>query len=86
MQSDNGKADYKKYPKLLKALIRAEKKFLDTHPNSASRAKFSDAYNMVFNDLFCDSYEEYLTNMQPDLWGGQLDTRKFLSDYFNIDL
>lgn len=28
----------------------------------------------------------YLTNMQPDLWGGQLDTRKFLSDYFNIDL
>ena len=86
MQSDNGKADYKKYPKLLKALIRAEKKFLDTHPNSASRAKFGDAYNMVFNDLFCDSYEEYLTKMQPDLWGGQLDTRKFLSDYFNIDL
>lgn len=87
MQSDNGKADYKKYPKLLRALIRQVKAFLATHPNCSSQKKFSgDAYNLVFHNLFCDSYEEYLTKMQPDLWGGQLDTRKFLSDYFNIDL
>lgn len=86
MQADNGKADYKKYPKLLKALISAEKKFLDTHPNCVSRAKFGDAYNMVFNDLFCDSYEEYCLKTSVDLWGNRLDVKTFLESYFNIKL
>lgn len=86
MKSDNGKADYKKYPKLLKALIRAEKKFLDTHPNSASRVKFGDAYNVVFNDLFCDSYADYLTKTSVDLWGNRLDVKTFLGNYFKIQL
>ena len=78
MQSDNGKADYKQYPKLLKAMIKAEKEFLNTHPNCISMAKFGNAYNLVFNDLFCDSYEEYLTKMQPDLFGHTLDTKAYL--------
>lgn len=86
MKSDNGKADYKRYPKMLKRLISAEKKFLETHPECRSREKFGNAYNLVFQDLFCDSYSDYLTKMSTDLWGGQLDTKKFLSDYFNVEL
>ena len=86
MQSDKGKKDYKKYPKLLKALIKAGKKFLDTHPNCSALTKFGNAYNLVFNDLFCDSYDDYLMKMSTDLFGEQLDTKKFLEDYFNIEL
>lgn len=86
MKSDNGKADYKRYPKLLKALIKATIKFVDSHPYSASKRKFGNAYNLVFNDLFCDSYEDYLTKTETDLWGMQLDTKKFLEDYFNVEL
>lgn len=86
MKSDNGKADYKKYPKLLKALIWAEKKFLDTHSDCKSSVKFGDAYNIVFNDLFCDSYAEYLTKTSVDLWGNRLDVKTFLENYFKIQL
>lgn len=86
LKSDAGKADYKRYPKQLKSLIVAAQKFLDTHPECASRKKFGNAYNLVFQDLFCDSYGDFMTKISTDLWGGQLDTKKFLSDYFNVEL
>jgi hypothetical protein len=87
MKSDNGKADYKKYPKMLKRLVKAAQTFLDTHPNCSSQKKFSgSACNLAFQDLFCDSYDDYEIKMSVDLWGGQLDTKDFLQQYFEIDL
>lgn len=86
MKSDNGKGDFKKYPKMLRALIKSAQKFLDTHPNCSSLRKFGNAYNLVFNDLFCDSYDDYITKTSVDLWGGQLDAKQFLEDYFKIEL
>lgn len=71
MKSDNGKGDFKKYPKMLRALIKSAQRFLDTHPQCSSHKKFSgNAYNLVFQDLFCDSYDDYVTKMSTDLWGG----------------
>jgi len=84
MKSDNGKEDFKKYPKVLKRLVKAGQTFLDTHPNCSSRKKFGSAYNLVFQDLFCDSYDDYETKMSIDLWGEHLDTKEFLQQYFNI--
>lgn len=73
MKSDNGKADFKKYPKMLKRLVKAAQTFLDTHPNCSSQKKFSgDAYNLVFHNLFCGSYDDYTTEMSMDLWGGAI--------------
>lgn len=87
MKSDNGKGDFKKYPKMLKALIKSAQRFLDTHPQCSSQKKFSgNAYNLVFQDLFCDSYDDYVTKMSTDLWGGQLDAKQFLEEYFKIEL
>lgn len=87
MKSDNGKGDFKKYPKMLRALIKSAQRFLDTHPQCSSHKKFSgNAYNLVFQDLFCDSYDDYVTKMSTDLWGGQLDTKQFLEEYFKIEL
>lgn len=86
MKSDNGKGDFKKYPKMLRALIKSAQKFLDTHPNCSSLRKFGNAYNLVFYDLFCDSYDDYITKTSVDLWGGQLDAKQFLEDYFKIEL
>lgn len=71
MKSDNGKGDFKKYPKMLRALIKSAQRFLDTHPQCSSQKKFSgNVYNLVFQDLFCDSYDDYVTKMSTDLWGG----------------
>ena len=87
MKSDNGKGDFKKYPKMLRALIKSAQRFLDTHPQCSSQKKFSgNAYNLVFQDLFCDSYDDYVTKMSTDLWGEQLDAKQFLEDYFKIEL
>ena len=86
MQSDCGKADFKRYPGMLKEWIRRGKKYLDNHPLSRAKEKFGNAYNMAYHNLFCTSYEQY-----EQIWGGlfadyQVDTKKFLEDYFNIDL
>lgn len=87
MQSDNGKADFKKYPKLLKQMAKALQDFLDTHPNCVSRRKFEgSAYHIIFSDLFCKSYDEYKMYTSKDLFGDTLDVKKFLEEYFKIKL
>lgn len=87
LKSDNGKADYKRYPKMVTRLVKVTQQFLNTHPDCSSQKKFSgSAYNLIFHNLFCESYEDYLTKMSVDLWGGQLNTKQFLEQYFNINL
>lgn len=86
MQSDAGKKDFLQHPKVLKRMIEALKVFLDTHPDCSSKKKFGNAYNIMFQDLFCDSYDDYLTKVSTDLWGNKLDTKKFLEEYFHINL
>jgi phosphoadenosine phosphosulfate reductase len=87
LQSDNGKADYKKHPKLLKRLVKSVRVFLDTHPDCSSKRNFNDnEYNLVFHNLFCDSYDDYETKVSEDLWGDKLDTKAFLEDYFGVEL
>lgn len=84
LKSDKGKADYKKYPQLLKARIKAQEAYLKKQKSGKGLALFGNAYNATFFQLFCDNIEEYKLKMSVDLWGGQLDTKEFLQQYFNI--
>lgn len=59
MQGDRGKKDFLQYPKFLKQLIRSAQIYLDTHPHVRAVEKFDNAYNIVFHNLFCESYAEY---------------------------
>ena len=87
MKSDCGKSDFLKYPKMLKAWIRREKKYLETHPNCAAKRKFKNEYNLAFHDLFCDSYEEYETRVTGGLFPeNAIDTKDYLENYFGIEL
>lgn len=87
MQSDNGKADFKMYPKLLKQMAKALQDFLNTHPNCSSHRKFNgNALNIIFFDLFCKSYEDYERHTSTDLFGDTLDVKRFLEEYFKIEL
>jgi phosphoadenosine phosphosulfate reductase len=87
MQSDNGKEDYKQYPKLLKSLIKSVEVFFATHPDCSSLKNFSgNAYNLVFHNLFCESYDDYVMKTSVDLWDNQLDCKAFLEGYFKITL
>lgn len=86
MPSDNGVADFLRYPKLLKAWAEAGKAYLSTHPNCQSKAKFGNVYDLIYYNLFCATYEDYLSKKSPDLWGGVIDCKQLLETYFNIKL
>lgn len=87
LRSDNGLSDMVKYPKFLKRLISSSQVFIDTHPNSSTVKKFGNAYNLVFHDLFYDSYEKYHNAVTGGLFPEiAIDAKAFLEDYFKIDL
>lgn len=86
LQSDKGKADYLKRPKFLKRLVECAKIFMETHPDSSSVRKFGNAYNLVYHDLFNKSYGEYLIKKQRNLFGEDFDAKKYLEQYFKIEL
>lgn len=80
--------DFKKYPKLLRNIIKALQYYLDTHPHVSAKKKFSNAYNILFHNLFCNSYPHYQQLIGGGIFGDELaiDTKAFLEDYFKIDL
>ena len=86
LKSDNGKGDYLRYPTMLKARIKAHQKYLETHPNSKTMEYFGNSYNVTFFQMFCNNLSEYRLKISTDLWGGQLDAKKFLEEYFNVEL
>lgn len=87
LQSNRGVLDFQKYPKLFKRLVRAEQYFIDTHPSSEAKLKFGTAYNVLFNNLFFDSYEGYNNAVTGGLFPEvAIDAKSFLEDYFKIDL
>lgn len=87
LRSDKGKADFLVYPRFLKQLIRSTQIFITTHPNSSSVKKFGNAYNLVFHNLFFDSYEGYHNAVTGGMFPETaIDAKAFLEDYFKIDL
>lgn len=79
---------FKQYPRYVKLWIDAGKKFLDSHPDSKSAAKWhGNQYDFFFANLFCDKRVlEFFEIARPDLWGERIDTKKELEKYFNIKL
>lgn len=87
MQSDNGKADFLRYPKFFKRLLVVLQKYLDTHSHVGAVREFGNAYGVMFHNPFCKSYEDYQNKvsggMFPEL---AIDPKSFMEDYFKIDL
>lgn len=88
LQADNGKTDYKKYPKLLKQLVKSAQMWMDApHKRATSIEKFGNAYNLVFHNLFCKSYEEFENLISGGMFPETaIDAKSFMEDYFKIDL
>lgn len=88
LASDNGVGDYLKYPKLLKQVVKSAQIYLDNHRNTkAYSAMNGSAYNLVFKRLFCKTMDEFFTLTGGGLFPEQaIDTKKYLEDYFGIEL
>ena len=84
MKSDRGLADFKANPRFLKAYLRAGKKWWDSHPNIASVRNFRTVYDLFVHNVFYDSYADFCVAKSGMF--GELDCKKFLEDYFGIEL
>lgn len=58
LAADNGLADFKQYPKLLKQIIEAKKRFYETHPN-AGKTFDRNVYNGLYFQFFCRNLDDY---------------------------
>ena len=81
-------ADFQRYPKLLKQWIKAGQKWWDNHPNAKSRQKYANVYELMVQNLFYRSYEDFRMAVNGGMFGDEnkLDCKKYLEDYFKVEL
>lgn len=76
--------DFVERPNLVKAWIRAGKVWWNSHPNANSHKKFASIYDLFAHNVFFDSYWKFI-EWKHNLFD-TVDCKKFLEDYFKIDL
>ena len=87
LSSDTGRGDYLKYPKLLKQVCLAADDYLKTHPGTKAAYYFRDGYEFTMRRLFFKGVADYDLVMDGGLFPeARPDARRFLSDYFKIEL
>ena len=77
-------AQFKEHPGMVKAYIRAQQKFFDTHPESKTANRYHDVYEWFVRDVFYD--REWQWEQSRGGMFGNPDYKKFLEEYFNITL
>ena len=86
LKHDNGLADFKAHPKLVRAWLRAGQKWWSSHPNIESHKNFSDIYELFVSIIFFKSYEKSMLSIKGGIFNDPIDCRKWLEDYFKIKL
>lgn len=86
LSKDRGLEEFKRYPNLVKAWLRAGQKWWDNHPNIKTRQKFNSIYEVFVGNLFFVSYEDTMRSVRGELFNNPIDCRKFLEEYFKINL
>lgn len=84
LQGDNGKNDFKTYPKLLRQIAKRGTIWWNNHPNTASHKKFQNPYELLAQDIFYNSYEKWLT--ATITLTGRTNWKLELEKYFNVNL
>lgn len=75
---------YRQYPRLLRAEIKATAKYMRDKPNSAINRHFATVYDKFYADLFYHSIKDYRNDNEGLIF--PRDTKAILENYFNIDL
>lgn len=84
LKSDNGLADFNKYPNMVKAWIKAGVVYWESHPNVKIHDSFESIYDLFVHNVFFDSYAKF-REWKYNLFE-TVDCKKFLEDYFKIRL
>ena len=65
LQADKGLADFKHYPKMFKAWVKAYAKWFESHPNTKSAQTFSNVYDAVYMKMFCNNMGQFYDAITP---------------------
>ena len=77
-------AQFRERPGMVKAYIRAEQKFRESHPDSKIVSRYADVYEWAVREMFYDKQWQFEQSKASMF--GEIDYKKFLEDYFNIKL
>lgn len=86
MRGDNGVADFKDNPKFFRGWVKAYVRWYNSHLDSKTAKSFSTPYHALYMKLFCKDMEEYRLHFEQRLFADNVDIKKWLEDYFRIDL
>lgn len=88
MQQDQGVAEFKQYPKLLRQYKKSFQVFLDTHSQTQYYKDMDgDATLGLFYRLFCDTRQEFLDRKTGGMFPETaLDIHEYMTNYFGIEL
>lgn len=80
--------EFLKHPKWLKAWINAGVRYWESHPNIRGRRKFNDPYELLYQELFCNSYEDFHKKLREELLfpEARKTAKQLLEEYFGIEL
>ena len=79
--------DFRLHPKMVRFWCRYGQRYLDTHPDVKVHEHFTDVYEWFVCNLFCRSIEEFRARfIDCGLFGGRVDCKRYLEDYFGVDL
>ena len=78
--------EFRQYPNMVKAYIRAERRYLLSHPKSPILSYVKDVYEWFVLQLFCDSKEDFRLRFGRTLFSPPVDCKKFLEEQFFIKL
>lgn len=78
-------AQFKQYPNMVKAYIRAGQKFRDNHPNAKTLTEYASVYEWFVRDVFYDSQEKWEMT-KGGLFDEEIDYKAFIEQQFNITL
>lgn len=84
MAADNGVREYKQYPAIFRARVKAYVKWWNNHPNSKTANTFPTPYHALYMKLFCHDMDVYYE--RTGTLFGEVDMEKWLENEFNIKL
>ena len=75
---------FKKYPNMVKAYIKAQQVFRENHPTSQNAKLYPTVYDWFFREAFFDKqkqYDDYCNQLFE-----KVDAKTYIEEYFNINL
>lgn len=82
LQGDRGKAEFRRWPKLLRAELRAAQKWWETHELTKTKTIFRDVYEIAEFNLFWDCSPRFF---EPRIFD-EGTSKERLEQYFGIEL